>query len=200
MLVNIFQQNGYPSNIIQRMPFKESPSKKKTKLDFARIFYVSYHPRIRRLCRVLEDKVAIQTIHSRTKTLGDILKKKTRAPDKKYTKNAVYQIPCSKCNITYIGQTKKSIQTRMSQHQTKCNEMCLTKLKSDKQDNGVAVHHAKTGHPFDFGQVKILAEEPSYWRGLIREGLEIRKRRGDLANLKSGYNISEIWDPFLDLG
>ena len=73
-------------------------------------------------------------------------------------------------------------------------------MRSDKQDNGVAVHHAKTGHPFDFEKVKILAEEPNYWRRLIREGLEIRKKKEDLANLKSGYSISEIWDLFLELG
>ena len=70
LLVNIFQQNGYPSNIIQIILFKERPSKEKTKLDFSRIFYVPYHPRIRRLCRVLEEKFAIQTVHSRVKMLG----------------------------------------------------------------------------------------------------------------------------------
>ena len=32
-----------------------------------------------------------------------------------------------------------------------------------------------------------------------RERLEIR-RRGNVANLKSGYMISDIWDAYLDLG
>ena len=29
---------------------------------------------------------------------------------------------------------------------------------------------------------------------------EIRKKKDGLANLKSGYCISEIWDPFLEFG
>jgi hypothetical protein len=200
LLLRIFQQNGYPKNIVWRILYKESSSnKEKANLDFSRIFYAPYHPRARRLHRILEEKFATQTIYSKTKTLGDLLKKKVRKPDKIHTKNAVYQIPCSKCEVTYIGQTKKTIQHRMTQHKNKCNEMNLTKLRSDKQDNGVAVHHARTGHSFAFGEVKILAEEVNYWRRLIKEGLEIKKR-ANLANLKSGYNISEIWNPFLDIG
>ena len=149
MLLQIFKQNGYHEHIVRRILFKESkPKHEKPKLDFNRVFYVPYHPRARRLCKILEEKFAAQTVYSKTRTLGDMLKRKGRKPDKVFTRNAVYQIPCSACNISYIGQTKKTAQTRINQHKNKCKEMSLTKLKSDKQDNGVAVHHAKTKHSF----------------------------------------------------
>ena len=71
-------------------------------------------------------------------------------------------------------------------------------LAAEKQENGLAMHHVETGHEFDFQNVKILAEEKGLWRRLIREGIEIR-RNENLANLKKGYEISEIWDPFLNI-
>jgi hypothetical protein len=58
------------------------------------------------------------------------------------------------------------------------------------------MHHATAGHNFAFQDVKIMAEEKSLWRRLIVEGIEIRKST-KLANLKKGYEISSIWDPFL---
>ena len=62
----------------------------------------------------------------------------------------------------------------MGQHEQKCKEKTnLRKLKIQKQEKGLAVHHAETGHLFE-----------------IRKG-------SNLANLKRGYEISEIWDPFL---
>jgi hypothetical protein len=145
----------------------------------------------------LDEKFGLRSVFKKTQTLGDILKKKGRQVEKVYKKNVVYQVPCSQCEVSYIGQTKKPIHVRMGQHDQKCKEKTnLRKLKTQKQENGLAVHHAETGHVFDFCGVKILAEEPSLWRRLIKEGIEIRKG-SNLANLKRGYDISEIWDPFL---
>jgi hypothetical protein len=75
LLLQIFKQNGYPEHIVRRILFKESkPKHEKPKLDFNRVFYVPYHPRARRLCKILEEKFAAQTVYSKTRTLGDMLK------------------------------------------------------------------------------------------------------------------------------
>ena len=70
-------------------------------------------------------------------------------------------------------------------------------LKSEKKDNGLAYHHLKTGHEFDFENAKILCVEKHCWQRLILEDIEIKKAQ-NTANLKTGFEISKIWSPFLD--
>ena len=70
-------------------------------------------------------------------------------------------------------------------------------LKSAKKDNGLAFHHQKTGHEFDFENTEILCQDKSYWRGLILEGIAI-KYSENLVNLQAGYMIDKCWTAFLD--
>ena len=199
-LQDIFLQNGYPEKIIHRILYVEKREVKQPKeFEQNRIFYIPFHPRGRRLCKILEEKFEMKTVHQKTRTLGDILKKKCRQPERMHKKNVVYQIPCTQCKISYVGQTKKTVKQRMGEHERKCRQKAnLQTLAAEKQENGLAMHHVETGHEFDFQNVKILAEEKGLWRRLIREGIEIR-RNVNLANLKKGYEISKIWNPFLNI-
>ena len=87
----------------------------------------------------------------------------------------------------------------MGEHERKCRQKTnIQLLTAEKQENGLAMHHVETGHEFAFQNVKILAEEKGLWRRLICEGIEIRRNK-NLANLKRGYEISEIWGPFLNI-
>ena len=50
----------------------------------------------------------------------------------------------------------------------------------------------------DFENVDIITQEKSYWRRLIREGIEIQQLGYEnRANLQAGYKINECWDPIL---
>ena len=198
--MEIFLKNGYPKKVIHRILYEEKREEKAPKeFDPNRIFYIPFHPRGRRLCKVLEEKFEMKTVHQKTKTLGDILKKKGRKPEIIHKKHVVYQIPCTQCDISYVGQTKKTVKQRMGEHERKCRQKTnIQLLTAEKQENGLAMHHVETGHEFAFQNIKILAEEKGLWRRLIREGIEIRRNK-NLANLKRGYEISEIWDPFLNI-
>ena len=71
-------------------------------------------------------------------------------------------------------------------------------LKSTKKNDGIAFHHHQTGHNIDFEGTTILAEEKSYWRRLIIEGIEIKKLDpAHRANMQLGYEIDARWDPVL---
>ena len=97
----------------------------------------------------------------------------------------------------YIGQSKNSIAKRVSQHKAVCRRnVKLSKLKSSKKDNGIAFHHIKTGHDFDFDNTEIIARDTNYWRRLILEGIAI-KRHENLVNLQAGFMIDECWTPYL---
>ena len=48
-------------------------------------------------------------------------------------------------------------------------------FKIYKENDGVAYHHHSIRHKIDFENVDIITQEKSYWRRLIREGIEIKK-------------------------
>jgi hypothetical protein len=204
-LSNVFVENGYPGKIVHRILYEEERFKdsleekygKAFKLDFAKSFYVPYHPRARRLYRILEEKFRFFMAYKKTATLGDLILKKGRNIDKQHQKELVYKIPCSQCEVAYIGQTKKSIKTRNSQHKGLCRPHLKQKiLKSSKKDNRLAFHAHQAGHKFDFNHTEIIAREPNSWRRLTLEGIEI-KFASNLANLQLGYEIDEIRTPIL---
>ena len=68
-----------------------------------------------RLKRILS-KHNIGTYITPARKIGDILMthKDTISPNKK--QGAIYEIPCGGCNRTYIGETKRSFETRRKEH------------------------------------------------------------------------------------
>ena len=64
-------------------------------------------------CRCLVDKLSLTVIHTCFK-VGDMFKHKERQP-KLYRHNVVYKLTCS-CGSTYIGQCKRSLRTRLNDH------------------------------------------------------------------------------------
>ena len=197
-LLQVFIQNGYPEKVVYRMLYEEKRKEQEREIDFKHTFYVPYHVRAKKLYKVLQENFGIYTIYRKTMTLGDLILKKGRQMEKQFKKHCVYKIPCKQCDQAYIGQSKNTINKRNSQHMAMCRrKIKLKALKNAKKDNGLAFHHQKTGHDFDFDNTEILQQDKNYWRRLILEGIEI-KYNENLVNLQSGYMIDKCWIPFLD--
>ena len=130
-------------------------------------------------------------------TLGNLIKRKGKQIEKRYTKNAAYKVPCGECEQAYLGQTKNPLDTRNGQHRAMCRrKVKLSKLKSSKKDNGLAFHHIHLGHEFDFTNAQVIKTDMEYYRRLLLEGIEI-KFTDNLVNLQAGFMIDECWTPFL---
>ena len=59
----------------------------KQEIDFVNATYTPYHPRARRLYKMLKEEFGITVIFKKTQTLGDIMLKKGRSIEKQYRKN-----------------------------------------------------------------------------------------------------------------
>ena len=194
-------QNGYPHNTVWRILYQETREKTDNKeninLDYS--LYVPFHPREKRFIKILKEQFGISTVFKKTQTLGDILLKKGRQIKKEYKRNSIYKIPCAECTKIYVGQTSGTLKKRTGEHMRWCQKKYKRHiLKSTKKNDGVAYHHHSTGHKIDFENVDIITQEKSYWRRLIREGLEIKQLGNEnRANLQAGYEINECWDPIL---
>jgi len=88
-------------------------------------------------------------------------------------KNVVYKISCNNCNATYIGQTKRKLNTRINEHRNQIN--------SKSSNNTVITEHRLClNHDFDWTNVKILDREAFYWKRIISEMLNIRLQNNAL--------------------
>ena len=75
--------------------------------------------------------------------------------------------------MKYIGQTSVPLKKRCKEHENWCRKKHKKKLlKSTTKNDGIAYHHHLSGHEIDFENTRILAEETSYWPGLIIEGCQ----------------------------
>ena len=113
------------------------------------------------------------------------MKQKSKQIEKRYTKNAVYKVPCGACEKACLGQTKNTLDTRNGQHRAMCRrKLKLSKLKNSKKDNGLAFNHIQSGHEFDFANTQVIKTDTDYYRRVILEGMEI-KFTDNLVNLQA---------------
>ena len=111
----------------------------------------------------------------------------------------MYKIPCAECPKAYVGQSTVTLKKRNQEHANLCKKKHKKKLlQSTKKNDGVAYHHHLTGHQIDFPNTTIIAQETSYWRRLIVEGIEIKKLGENKANLQAGFEINDCWNPYLE--
>ena len=62
--------------------------------------------------------------------------------------NVIYKIPCASCPWNYIGETKRSFNTRRKEH--------MRKLKYCTKGSNVAKHAWTFNHVIDFNKSKII--------------------------------------------
>ncbi|CAG9569803.1 unnamed protein product [Danaus chrysippus] len=131
-------------------------------------------------------KVSIKTIYKPHKKVSQFLRPiKSNIP---LQQAGVYKLDCD-CGLSYIGQTKRSISTRVKEH--------VSDVRNRRASKSAVCEHAldKPGHYIRFDQPQILAREDRYIPRLIREAIEIKKHPN--FNRKDGWNLSNTWDPLL---
>ena len=72
-----------------------------------------------------------------TRTLRHLLTNVNDKDDPKDRQGTVYRIRCNDCNGTYIGETGRTLTTRLGENQTATDKEDLT--------NNIAQHHRETG-------------------------------------------------------
>ena len=70
----------------------------------------------------------------------------------------IYSIPCKECEIKYIGETGRSLETRQKEHQ---RSVRLAKTK----DSALAEHVYNNNHSIDWNNSKISNKESHWFKG-----------------------------------
>lgn len=128
---------------------------------------------------------------SRTKDLKTYIKNHKDNLNKFSHNNIVYRIPGKGCNVTYIGQSKRQLGTRIAEHKND--------IKKSSAHSVISEHRLNCHHDFDWENVEILDEEGCYKRGLISEMLSIKRQKSGLNKQSDIEFLSDAYIPVLNM-
>jgi len=87
--------------------------------------------------------------------------------------NVVYQINCTDCDASYVGQTKRTLNTRVNEHRNHIR-------RNSTQLSVITDHRLQFKHEFDWDNVRVVDQEPNYHKRLISEMIFIKKQKHGL--------------------
>jgi len=106
--------------------------------------------------------------------------------DKIKHSNVVYKISCNQCDATYVGQTKRQLQTRIKEHKSDIN-------RSMGSPSVISQHRLTHNHDFKWNNVEILDIEQAYIKRLISEMIHIKKTNEQPQINKTIQNNSQTY-------
>jgi uncharacterized protein (UPF0335 family) len=92
----------------------------------------------------------------------------------KFDNSGVYKITCNDCSSCYVGQTTRSINTRIKEHSRA--------FRGLSNHSEMADHCIAQNHSFDMDSVKVLHSESKYRKLIALETLEIHKNKHHIIN------------------
>ena len=126
----------------------------------------------------------VRTIFKSSGILRSVLTRvKTKTPEL-MKKGVVYKIPCRECETSYIGETGRTLQKRITEHKYA--------VKTNNRKNGIAVHAWDMCHQPDWEAAEVMETEPHQWKGRVSEAIWIQKTP-QTYNLDCGLTLSDTW-------
>ena len=113
---------------------------------------------------------------------------KSKIPEER-KREVVYKVPCKDCNSVYVGETKRNLKTRLSEHRyavSRCDDK-----------NGVSVHVNILNHSIAWEGASVEKVVNGYWKRRTSKAILIGKAEQTM-NLDCGLHLSQIWNPILN--
>ncbi len=191
-LKEVFLANGYPEQTINSniKSKRNSTTNNSTKAQDETIKYLvipyvkGISEKIEHVCRSLN----IKTVFTSTPTLKKHLMKVKTPREKSKMKGVVYEIPCMDCSKVYIGETRRTLDKRLKEHQYA--------VKRHDEKNGIAVHAWNSNHKVNWLEAKVKERVENYTRRRITEAVVIQSLPST-SNLDNGLELNPTWQPII---
>ena len=102
--------------------------------------------------------------------------------------NVVYKITCADCPASYVGETKRRLETRLKEHKSAVKHGNL-------EASALVDHVLEEGHSFDWTGTSVLDQESNLFARQSLESYYIRKQELSLNRDKG--NLSPFYDSVL---
>ena len=99
--------------------------------------------------------------------------------------NLIYNIPCSSCGLSYVGESKRALSYRIGEHRRSVENNDLEKV--------ILRHCFINGHKMNWNKVSIFDFEEKFWKRLTSEMLHIHlqsktiNKKDDTRSLHNTY-------------
>ena len=100
-------------------------------------------------------------------------------------KDIIYEVPCQDCNMKYIGETKRTMKKRLTEHRYA--------VKKGDEQNRIAVHIHKDQHSIDWDSARVQTTARRYWSRRTLEAIQIHRTPHPM-NLDCGLHLSPVWN------
>ena len=94
----------------------------------------------------------------------------------------VYNVPCSVCDKSYIGETVRRLGDRIKEHKVACT-------RCEKEKSAIAEHAWEEGHPVAWDETTILNSDRRRFGLVVKEALHIGTHR---TPPKQGYTDLQV--------
>ena len=138
-----------------------------------RVLILPFHDNFLDCVHILK-KLNIQVVFKYDNTIKKTLIKNSPPSNS----GIVYKIPCRDCDQFYVGQTGKSLKTRISQHQYSVR-MC-------QSSSGLFQHKAANDHHINWSEAKILAKSKCFYERNVIESCLISNTYANNVNMSYG--------------
>jgi len=105
---------------------------------------------------------------------------------KLYRTNVVHKIHYKDCGVSYVGQTKRQIKTKIKQHR---NNIRMDEIRHSIITDHILNHQ----HTFDWNIIKIMDSESNYNKRLISEMLHIKDKKNSINSRKDIKLLDESY-------
>lgn len=192
-IVNALTANDYNQRIIGKVRKKIQQRKEWTNATKEAIEYVGHVnlPYIKDTSEILRrifQQHKIRCTFYSSDTLRNILSHPKDPVDSNQQNNVVYKIPCSDCNAVYIGESKRTLDQRVKEH-----ERAVRNGDTDK--NEIADHSWKHNHRFDWNKKSIIDREQHMVPRKIKETIHSINDKNHINSIS--YTLPDIWIPAL---
>jgi len=93
----------------------------------------------------------------------------------------MYKLCCKNYDVSYIGHTKRRLNTRILEHRKDIN-------KKTANHSVITEHRLEFGHEFNWDNSKIVDKEKQYYRRLISEMINIKSQKNAI-NLQADTEL-----------
>ncbi|KAM0737118.1 hypothetical protein ACS0PU_000211 [Formica fusca] len=201
LIIEILLDNGYPLNFVFRVLHErlktlihrisdnsvDSTREGKTVSYFTIPYVPAISEQFKRITKDLNVRLSYQSLNK----LNSFIKVHKDPCPLTARQNVVYKIGCNDCDASYVGQTKRQLNTRILEHKNHIR-------RNTSNHSVITDHRMNFNHNYDWDGVKILDNEPQLCRRLISEILYIKRQKNGLNLQTDTESLPDMYFSVLD--